>query len=256
MLVFADHGAGKTVLGGSMNEKALIIATENGTISAKRMGSKARVVRVEDWKQLESTFKWIKAQLTRNGGVLEFEGQEITWIVIDTATEMQDLCIRYILDTAHAANASRDIDIPAIQDYMKWQNAFKRFIKAFNDLPINVLWLAASLQEENEDGDTVVRPAFNGRNGTSDPSAMSKWVCGTVHAYGHLTVRIDKETRKDYRRLIFRRPFGKDRYGVLSPYIDNPTLPEIEGRITGTPVEAATSAKSTRPRRTATRESE
>lgn len=254
VLWYGDHGAGKTVLGATLNERAVIFATEAGAISARRAGSTSRVVRITGWKHLDQMFKWLKAQLVAAGayekdGVMGFEwnGQLVTWIIIDTATEMQELGLRHILDTQHKANpGKRDIDIPAIQDHQKWQNSFKRFVKAFNDLPINVLWLAAEMSETDDEERTNYRPAFQGRNGIGDPTAMSRWVTGTVHAYGRLVVRRTAEG-EEYRRLIMRPPVGKDRYNITEGlgYIDRPDMIDIENRITTPPAPAKRRARAT-----------
>jgi hypothetical protein len=238
MLVYSDPGAGKTVLAGTA-PNATFLATEPGTISAKRMGSQAKLVKVSDWDEFMSWLRW-----ARRGGVKAGE-----WWMPDTLTELQAMCIKGILSDAHSANASRDLDTPAIQDYMKWQLLFKRVVRAMNDLPCNILYTCHAMDSEDEEGETIVLPSLSGKNGTSDPTTMAKWVAGTVHAYGYLKVK--KQEGKEFRRLIFQRSgpyFGKDRYGVLGPYIDNPNMADIEKRILTAPAPV----KSTRTRKVAT----
>lgn len=231
MLVYSDPGAGKTVLGGTTN--GLIVATEPGTVSAKRMGSTAQLVKPANLAEFLQLLKWGKNN-SKPG----------EWWVVDTLTELQSMVIRGILEDAHKANASRDLDTPAIQDYMKWQLLFKRIVKALNDLPCNVLYTCHAMREEDEDGEPIILPDISGKNGTNDPTTMSRWVSGTVHAYGYLTVK--KREGEEFRRLICKRTgpyFGKDRYGVLAPHIDEPNMLEIQKRIddstNGTPAARA-----------------
>ncbi len=197
---------------------------------------------MHSWLELENTLKWLQA---RDRG--------FAWVTIDSVTAAQEMLTAHITGEGFKANPSKrkDEDTMQLQDYLKRDTSTKKMINAFNDLPINVLWLAREIQEENSEGELVVRPAILGKMGTNDKAAMSRWLCGSVHAYGHLVVRTDKETKTEFRRLKFNRPVGKDRYGVLGPYIDNPTLLEIERRIL-LPVPAP----SPRRRRTPTKESE
>jgi hypothetical protein len=222
-LVYADPGAGKTVLGGTANN-ALILATEAGTISAKRSGSSARVVKVPTWNVFE--------EIVRRARRGDERFLKPDWWIIDTLTEAQNLLMRQILEDAHEENKSRGIDTPQIQDWGVYQNRFKRVVKAINDLPVNVLYLCHTMTDEDEEGNQVVLPAIQGKNGTNDPLTMSRWVCGTVHFYGYLKVKHNGEN--EFRRLICKRSgpyFGKDRYGVLLPYIDDPNMVDIEKRI-------------------------
>ena len=132
-LVYADPGTGKTVLGGTA-PRALILRAENGALSAKRQGSKAKVWPIKSWSDFEAAYDW-----------LEDNPDAFEWVVIDSITKLQELCIRGILDKAVADNPSRDLDIPAIQDHYKWQLLMKRYVVMFNDLPINTLWLALAM---------------------------------------------------------------------------------------------------------------
>lgn len=221
-LVYADPGAGKTVLGGTTN--GLILATEAGTISAKRAGSKALVQPIPNWNALMEVVR-----RARRGDTKYLDRD---WWVIDTLTEAQNLLMRQILQDAHDENKSRNLDQPQIQDWGIYQNQFKRVVKAINDLPVNVLYLCHTMTDEDEEGNQVVLPAIQGKNGTNDPLTMSRWVCGTVHFYGYLKVKHTGD--KEFRRLICKRSgpyFGKDRYGVLLPYVDDPNMLEIQKRI-------------------------
>lgn len=220
-LVYSDPGAGKTVLGGTA-PKALIVATEAGTISAKRSGSTADVAHPENWAQLYELIRW-----GRRGGDKKHD-----WWIIDTLTEMQTMLMRDILENGKSGNAARDIDTPQIQDWGIYQNKFKRVVKALNDMPMNVLYLCHTMTDEDEEGEQVVLPALQGKNGTNDPLTMSRWVCGTVHFYGYLKVK--QKEGEEFRRLICKRSgpyFGKDRYGVLTPYVDSPNMTDIAKRI-------------------------
>lgn len=228
MLAYSDPGTGKTVLAGSIGEEGLIIATEAGTISAKRQGSKAQTQRVEDYRQ----FAAILNALRKGTLVLPTTGKPPKWVAVDTLTELQMMLQREIARKAHAESPQRDAHILDMRGHQDWQSTFMRIVHAMNDLPQNVLYTCHAMRSEDENGEPIILPDLKGKNGTDDPTTMSRFVSGTVHTYGYLKVKGPVEAQ--YRRWLLQRSgpyFGKDRYGVLAPHVDNPDLLEIEGRI-------------------------
>lgn len=224
LLVYADPGTGKTVLSGTMDDGGLIVATEAGTISARRAGSKAKTVRVKTWRQFANLLN----ALRRTG---EYKGYAPKWLAIDTLTELQNVMIAGILEDPPDGKP-RTPDTMQIQDYGTAQGRFKRVIHALNDLPINVLYTCHAMRDEDEEGEPIILPDLSGKWGTNDSTTASRWTCGTVHSYGYL--KVVKKDDKEIRRWMFRRSgpyFGKDRYGVLAPYVDNPSIRDIEARI-------------------------
>lgn len=259
-LIYGDSGVGKTVFGGSA-DGVLFVGTESGTISAKRQGSTADVWNVEEWTDVYANYQWLKG-----GGAAEYK-----WVVMDSGTAMQHIALRHILDTAVAENSSRDPDIPAIQDHQKWQNMFKRFVKSYCDLPVNVLFTATTTRHEDEEGEDIVLPDFAGKG-----YGISQWVCAQMHFVGYMKVmRRGKGDEKElWRRIQFQTIppyFGKDRYACLGtyndkgvavkPYLDNVTLQQVTDLIasSGAKVTASASERAavgdqakTRVRRTTT----
>lgn len=209
ILIYADSGAGKTVFGGS-DDDVLFLATESGTISAKRQGSEAKVWRIKEWEDLQVAYLYLRD-----------EEHSFKWVVLDSGTRMQHMGLRAILDESNAQNPARDLDIPAIQDHQKWQNMFKRFVQMFIDLPINVLMTATTMRVEDEEGDSLILPDFTGKG-----YSISQWVCAQMHVVGYLSVkRSGKGDDKDiWRRIQFQTVppyFGKDRYNCLGKYNGN-----------------------------------
>lgn len=218
LLVYGPSGVGKTVLGGSAN--VLFIAPEDdGTLSAKRQGSKAKKWTIKKWEDVEKAYNWL----------YDNPDHGFDWIVIDSVTEFQQIMLRGILDGVVAENAKRDQDIPAIQDHQKWQNMFKRFVKAFNALPVNVLWTALVRNESDEDGEDFLTPDIQGKG-----YQMSQAIASYMTSYGFMKIRRvkDKETGKVkiVRRITWQDTGvirGKDRTNVLAPFTEDKTLAEI-----------------------------
>lgn len=240
-LLYADSGVGKTVFAGGAG---LILGVETGTVSAKRMGSKAKLWPIKTWPDLQRAYAWIRKN-----------PDAFSWVALDSVTAMQQLALKWILEkefkASGGAEGSRDIDIPQIQDHQKWQNMFKRFIKGFCDLPVNVLFTALPLHVEDEEGMALVLPDLQGKG-----YQIAQWVCAQMSVVGYMKL-IRKKTgaeddkgepiTREVRRVYFQRTaaphFAKDRYTVLGKFWDDPTLPEIDARIKGEPNPAENGGK-------------
>lgn len=225
MLVYGNSGVGKTVFAGS-GDDVLFLAVEQGTVSAKRQGSKAHVWPITKWSDLEKAYTWL----------YDNPDHGYTWVVLDSITQMQQMAIRAILDDAVSENASRDLDIPAIQDYMKWQNMFKRFTLAFCSLPVNVLFTALVSKETDEEGEDFLTPDITGKG-----YQISQYVCAQTSCYGYMRIKRKKvgEKVKRVRQIIWQDTGvirGKDRYDVLAPLTEDKSLQELTELIGNSPV--------------------
>ena len=230
LLIYGDSGIGKTVLSGTAPGKSLFISTETGTISAKRQGSKAEIWRCPAWDDLVAAYEYLRD-----------EDHGYDWVMLDSITEMQTHALTKILAAAAAENENRDPDIPAIQDYQKWQNMFKRFVRAFNDLPVNVLYTALTFRSDDEEGEPLVLPLITGKG-----YQMAQWTCAQMHMVGYYSIQNVKKAGSDVpvevRRLRVQPTppyFAKDRYDVGKRFLDNPTLARIARLIDQTPEQRA-----------------
>lgn len=253
MLVYGMSGVGKTVFAGS-GARVLFLAIESGTISAKRQGSKAHAISIKKWADLQEAYDWLYDATQKP----DFPYK---WIVIDSATSMQMLLMRGILDRNHSDNPERDLDIPALPDYLKAQNMFQRFVHAFCDLPVNVLFTALEQQAEDEEGDDFVMPDLTGKKGQ-----VSSYVCSLMSCFGRMTVERVKVPAKgdvpasvrQIRQIVWEdngKVRGKDRYDILGPKTVNKTLAQITRMIeTGekTPPPAAKKVAASVPTNTTT----
>lgn len=230
ILVYGKSGAGKTVLGGS-DDKVLFIAPEDkGTLSAKRQGSTAVKWTVKSWDDIERAYNRL-CEWEETRGRIPFN-----WIVLDSATFMQQMLRRGILDDAVEENKERDPDTFQIQEWGVWMEKFKRFVIGFNNLDVNVLYTALVTQDEDEDGNTVLKPDIQGTKKVD----MSQVICSYMTSYGYLKVGKrkvkvgEKEVVQEYRRIIWKDTGtiqGKDRTDALAPFTDDMTLKDIRLRI-------------------------
>lgn len=244
MLVYGDSGVGKTVLAGTASN-GLFLATERGIIAAKRQGSTAKLWRCISWEDVEAAYKWLR----------DNPDHGFDWVMIDSLTEFQQHILRWILDRAVVeSKGNRDPDIPAIQDHQKWQNMYKRYVRLFNDLPVNVLYTATAFRKTDQEGEDIVLPDIVGKDWE-----ISQWTCAAMHVVGFYQVRKAKtgeNAGERQRRLLCENTppiFAKDRYDVLIPYVVNPTMDVISKKI-GQPISPrATKALPARPAKAAPR---
>lgn len=220
IMIYSDTGVGKTMLIAQLHGKVLIISSENGTVVIKRWlkryGKVAESKRfkmwlVRQWQDLEDAYIWLRD----NPGVFD-------WVVIDTATSVQMRAMRAAMEKAVARSPeTRDIDLPDRGEHQKMQNAMKRMITDFNELPVNCLWMAQAMYRVNRDGDEIVLPFIMGKD-----FEVSAWACAQMHAFGYYRKTPVKrgEEVETGRQLMFEsyadkkgevEYWAKDRYGVL-----------------------------------------
>lgn len=239
LLVYGNSGVGKTPWAATV-PGSLIVAADNGTISAARAGSKAKVWPIKDWSDFEEAQKWLRA-----GGAGQFP-----LVVLDGLTMLREKCMRFVLDREHERNGARDLFIPAQPDHQAVQNMIKYTVEKFCDLPVHTVFTALPMHVESRSGDEVVVPLVHGQKGD-----LSHYVAGLMDAYGYM-----ERTENDKGRSVARihwAPYneytGKDRFGVLAPYTDNVDLPEILERIEGSGSPEARATARSRSTRTAAR---
>lgn len=220
LLIYADSGAGKTVLCGSA-PKGLFLATEPGTVAAKKQGSDAEVWPIDDHAELMKAHKY-----------LEENPQEYTWVMLDGLTNLQEILWRESIAKGQNINPDRDPDILAQQDYLRVQNQIKEVVRLFNDLPQNVIYTAQTMRSEDEEDEVLMLPLLSGKKGE-----FAQKICGMVHVVGYLSVVTPKDkTKQPFRRLHTQREgkiFAKDRYDAIGR-MDLPTVPKIAQKVSAT----------------------
>jgi hypothetical protein len=223
-LVYADSGAGKTVLSGSA-EKVLFIAPEDsGLLSTAMMGSKADKIRIRSWDDFVEAYDYCYDN--------QFDlAEQYDWIAIDSLTALQGMLLRDIVDKESDKRKAKDQDheVPQIQDYQKLYILMERMVLAFNDLAVNVIYTALTRFAEDPDGNEFLLPMI-GSNKPVD-YRVSMLIASHMTSYGHLKVEIgekpkdpskpDGEKKKVKQRVIYWEDNGafrgKDRTTRLGP---------------------------------------
>jgi hypothetical protein len=238
LLVYGDSGIGKTVFCGSDDDVLFIAPEDNGTLSAKRFGSTAKKWKIQSWTDIVAAYEWLYS----------LDEIPFNWVVLDSLTEMQQMCMRQILDEAHEQNPGRDPDVPQLQDWQPYFERFRRLVKAFNSLPVNVIYTALAQEEnmETEDGDEYKRtlPMLQGK-GTQFANQVASWMT----SFGHMSVRRIKVGKnedgpvfEDRRQIQWRGTktvMAKDRTRCLEPKTVNMSLKEVRELLESGPKQPA-----------------
>ena len=219
-LLYGPAGIGKTTLAAQLDNN-LILAVEKGT-SRKGTNTLARGKNVKVWPinslaDLEEAYLYLKN-----------EDHPFKVTTIDTGTALQIQTMKEILDLAHERNPEKfDRDVAQLQDYLKMQKMFKRIVNDFNDLPINVLWIAHMMEYENGDGDIETLPAFDGKE-----AKMARFMCHTPDVVTYYYEKADKPVKDGKkivtpevlrRRMLFKNAggkFAKTRFDVFGTFVD------------------------------------
>ena len=238
MLVYGDPGVGKTVLAGTA--KTLILATEKGTVSAARQGSKAKVWNAtRDWTRVVDCYEWLYDNCDKPGFPFD-------WVAIDTATEMQNLALRYIVDTRVNEGKAKNLNPykTELQEYGEMHEMFRDYISKFNDLPINTLWTAQAMQVEDEEANEFRLPSIQGKG-----YQLAMWTAAQMHCYGYMHMRevMNPKTNK----LVTVRSIqwqatpevrAKDRFDCLGTYTNHPKGQQALSALTKKIVDSASAA--------------
>lgn len=240
ILCHGDTGSGKNRLWMRL-PRIVVLAIEAGAVSGKVAGIPGvKVIRCKTWPDVVKAYEWLLDH-----------PDEFDWIMIDSITKAQSVCLAHIMKMVVKANPARDPHIPSQGDHFKWQLTMKQLVTDFNDLPQNTIWLARSMVRESPDGDDIIVPSIEGKD-----YGISAWVCGEMSLLCYLK-KVTSKSGKVSRRLYTNEHsmyWCKDWYDVLPHVIDftneEGVAEEIVRRIVesgATPQREAASTREARP---------
>lgn len=217
-LIYADSGAGKTVLAGTAPNALFLTVEAAGTESAKAFGSTADDLPIPTKADLDEAYNYF----AYGSGCKDYD-----WALLDSLSEIEEVFWRFL---------QGDRMSQKIQEFGTVNTMIKREVERWNRLPINVLYTAqtTTITREDEDGDEYeyMIPSLGTKNGV-----LSQRVAAKTTLNGLLQVRTfkdDEGNRKEERRLHIksRRGFlAKDRHRLSDRgYIVEPNIGEMIAR--------------------------
>lgn len=216
-LVYGQSGSGKTVFGGSGTERDLIVAIEHGTSSAARQGSKASVIDIRTWDELDELVT-----------ALTDDPERFDWIIIDSLTKMQDLIWEDILDNAVRNSPNRSPYKRELQEYGEAQMRLTSIVERLNGSDANVIYIALSELQTDEEANEFQMPSIHGQGGK-----LSAWVCAQMDIVCYISVARDRE-RNTFRKFQFNKSpevFAKDRFDIFRNPVKNLTLQRLTDKL-------------------------
>lgn len=204
IVLFGPSGIGKTRLAAGV-PRGTFLTTEQGVISAKHTGSTAKVWQAPTWAHCFAGIRKAEAEL-----------KEGDWLIVDSATKMQQLQLQWILETQAEQSARRDIDLPEVQDHQKWQNQFVRFIDRIYKMPCNTITIATAMLREDSEGDNEWLPELRGGETWR---AISHYMCSQAGVVLYFNISREKDDDDKPKRWLQAQPYppytAKDRYNVM-----------------------------------------
>lgn len=233
MIVYGDPGIGKTRLTGTLPGYNLWLAGEPGFVSAAQVTSARGKVRIlKDTATALAAMDWLE-----DGNDRKFD-----WIVIDGASTMQTKFMLGYAAEAFDANPAKRAhrNLPDKPDYLNAQNFMKYWLARAVDLKANVFVTTHVLRSEDDEGDPLVMPFFQGKG-----HEVSSYISGQFYSVGYYRMATPKAgpfKDQQVRRInwrMFKNPdtdityFAKDQSDKLGAYTDNPTMPMLIEKIRG-----------------------
>jgi len=232
MLVYGDSGVGKTRFASSAPKILMIDVNDKGQDSVRR-DLNPDFIQIEYWREVNDIYWFLQE------GDHSYES-----VGIDTVSNLQNICMDFVLGDEAARDASRDPDMPSRQAWGKVGKLMRTQIINFRNLPLNIIFVAQLRAKQTGDDEDDESEIIYGPEVSPSIEKTLKAAVGTI---GYLTKREvvirnkkTKTARKEIRRRLLlgdsERYISKDRNGVFPEHIDAPDLAEMltliyEGRV-------------------------
>ena len=224
ILLYSDPGIGKTTAA-SLSPKPLIINCEGGTLCLNKFKEYHPRLDIQTFRprsidELQDIFWYL-----RSG---EHDRETV---ILDSLSEIQRMSMDEIL--ADPKRDDRyDRDTPMLSDYGKNTQQLRKLVRAFRDLPMNVVFTClASERKDDTDGSVKIMPDLTPKLATD--------VMGYVDVVAYMFV--SEEGGVEGVRKILTQPKGKylakDRSGKLGMGMVEPTMFDVFHKITDGAVE-------------------
>lgn len=227
MLVYGDPGAGKTFLGGTADDdprtSPMLVADIEGGLTTLRHRQDIDVKPIRSMKEIEDLYNALYHSIS--DGRIYYKT-----VMIDSLNELADLDMRVIMKEAYARNPDKvDKDVPSMREWGKNRSHIRTIVRAFRDLPCNVIYTAQLATQQEEGQPNKYFPGFSGKLRTEVPGFMD--IVGYLYP--------DTSGGTIERKLQVtgtRRVVAKDRTSSLGDVLVNPTIPMIWDLINQTAV--------------------
>jgi hypothetical protein len=216
LLMYAETGVGKTRLGGSAAEvegmyPMLVVDTEAGTTTLRQFSPEIRkrieIVTMKERKDIEKLY---------NELVMDTSDYYKT-VMLDSATEIQDLDMITIMKDVVRRDPDRDVDVPSQREWGVSRSHMRKIIRAYRDLPMHTI-ITCLVVEDKEDGR---RPRYY----PSLPGKLKSEIGGFMDIVGYMYKNDQQQRTIQFEGT--QRVIAKDRTGTLGGFMVDPTLSKM-----------------------------
>jgi len=242
-LIYGNYGVGKTTLAASAIElpsmnNVLIINAERGDLSIDHI-EELDAITVDDFKKLGQVHEFLRQHcIARDAGdtqrLREMEStlrgvdvdeigtpREYRTVMLDSLTEIESMCFAQLLGITTTTRLDEETQSAEWGEYKKNNTMMLRVVRAFRDLPMNVVFIAGEKYNQDETKRYKYTIDLTGQ--------LAKKIQGFMDMVGYYTMC---KPGDDAERRLFVTPSmrfdAKHRYQAFKgDYFDDPTLTSI-----------------------------
>jgi hypothetical protein len=162
-------------------------------------------------------------------------GQEVTkkarlrkyrTAIIDSLTEIDTFSMYQLLNIQTDMKLDKEMDVAQFAEFRKNNQMMQLLVRAYRDLPMNVIIVCSSQYTQDELKQMHWTPALTGK--------LSNQVQGFVDVCGYISTGKPAEGDKTIPRRLFIQPIGrfdaKNRIASFKdPFIDSPSMKDLMG---------------------------
>jgi len=223
ILAYGASGVGKTVFAGSSDgvpemRPVLFVDLEGGTLPLVHFAPGIDKIRIpgtaDGWQKLQEVYDALR------------RGSEYRTVVIDSITEMQKTSMYYIMRQLKIQKPERAEEVPDMREWGINLEQTRRMIRAFRDLPMNVVFVALSKEEKDNKGKRMVKPSLTGKMADE----IAAFLDVVVFLYKK---QVGNETIRALLTASSEEHVAKDRSTRLPNPIQDPTMKKLYYSILG-----------------------
>jgi hypothetical protein len=211
LMIYGRSGVGKTYLAATAiavqeMRRVLFIDVEGGTMTLRKTMSDVELVRVTTWKSVQDVYNELCAG-----------GHGFNTVILDSLTEIQKFNMSQIMQNLVDSGKEQDADVPSLREWGKNLEQTRRFVRAFRDLPVNVIFTALEREDKDRMGRPIRLPSLSGK--------MAQEVAAFLDIVLYYAVKeVDGEQVRVLQSAATESTVAKDRSGMLPPAMVNPDM--------------------------------
>lgn len=241
-LIYGNYGVGKTTLSASSIDvpamrDVIMVSAESGDLAVDHMEG-LDAITVKDFRGLGQIHEFLKQHCAaRDVGNTErliqmeelLRGEEVEepkqyrTAIMDSLTEIEAYCFNQLLGITDSTRLDEEVQSAEWAEYKKNNTMMLRVVRAFRDLPMNVIFIAGEKYNQDETKKYKFTPDMTGQ--------LAKKIQGFMDMVGYYVMG---KAGDDRIRRLYVMPSGQGKYDAKHRYqafkgefFENPTMTTI-----------------------------